>query len=140
MSAIVPKESLEHLVVLGRSRGHLTTDDLARTLPVHTMEPDDIALVVVHLEDAGVSAELDESLLASNPQMRRKPVEAQFRLVNDQPDQIPKPPASPTDLRGTSTAAPPDRMHAAVPSTQWPVVVAGVLVLALLTGLLLSFT
>jgi hypothetical protein len=38
------------LVALGRRKGHLTNQDLEAALPVDTMSPEDIALVVVHLE------------------------------------------------------------------------------------------
>jgi hypothetical protein len=60
------------LVALGRRKGHLTNQDLEAALPVDIMSPEDIALVVVHLEEAGVSVDLDETLLA--PVRRAVPV------------------------------------------------------------------
>ncbi len=47
-------------------------------LPVETMSAEDIAMIVVYLEDAGVSIDLDETLLALAPPstpMHSKPTE-----------------------------------------------------------------
>ncbi len=60
----IDRSTLDRLVTLGRTKGHLTNEDLQAALPVDSMGADDIALVVVHLEDAGIPVELDESLLA----------------------------------------------------------------------------
>lgn len=64
--APINKDTLDRLLALGRRQGHLTTEDLRRALPIASMEADEIALVVVHLEEAGVNVELDDSLLAGS--------------------------------------------------------------------------
>lgn len=61
---MIDSDTLARLVALGRRKGHLTNQDLEAALPVDIMSPEDIALVVVHLEEAGVSVDLDETLLA----------------------------------------------------------------------------
>jgi hypothetical protein len=65
-------------VAVGRRKGHLTNLDLETVLPVETMSAEDIAMIVVYLEDAGVSIDLDETLLALAPPstpMHSKPTE-----------------------------------------------------------------
>ena len=61
---VIDSDTPARLVALGRRKGHLTNQDLEAALPVATMSPEDIALVVVHLEEAGVLVDLDETLLA----------------------------------------------------------------------------
>lgn len=56
---MIDSGTLARLVALGRRKGHLTNQDLEAVLPVSAMSAEDIALVVVHLEDAGVPVELD---------------------------------------------------------------------------------
>jgi len=60
---MIDQGTLSRLMAVGRAKGGLTNEDLRAALPVETMSADDIALVVVHLEDAGIPVELDESLL-----------------------------------------------------------------------------
>ena len=64
---MIDSGTLARLVALGRAKGHLTSQDLEKALPVETMGADDIALVVVHLEDAGVPVELDPRLTEPSP-------------------------------------------------------------------------
>ena len=47
-------------------RGAVTTSDLREILPVDTMSADELALVVVKLEDAGVAIEVDEALMGAS--------------------------------------------------------------------------
>ena len=63
MQGIISADALRRLVATGRSQGGLTSEDLRRALPVDAMSAEDLALVVVHLEEEGVAVELDESLL-----------------------------------------------------------------------------
>lgn len=75
---MIDSDTLARLITVGRQKGHLTNLDLETVLPVETMSAEDIALVVVHLEDAGVPVELDETLLAPAPPcapMHSKPTE-----------------------------------------------------------------
>jgi hypothetical protein len=60
MQPAIDRSSLERLVALGRQKGGLTNQDLAEALPVNDMSAEDIALVVVHLEESGI----DESLMS----------------------------------------------------------------------------
>jgi hypothetical protein len=64
MQPALDSNTLDRLISLGRERGHLTTEDLRASLPVESMSAEEIALVVVHLEETGVPVELEESLLA----------------------------------------------------------------------------
>lgn len=58
---------LDRMISQGRERGCLTTEDLRAGLPVDAMSAEEIALVVVQLEEAGIPVELEESLLSANP-------------------------------------------------------------------------
>ena len=60
---VISRDTLDRLIATGRSQGGLTSEDLRRALPIDAMSPEDLALVVVHLEEEGVPVELDESLL-----------------------------------------------------------------------------
>ncbi|MCG7394300.1 RNA polymerase sigma factor region1.1 domain-containing protein [Microvirga sp. ACRRW] len=64
MQPALDSNTLDRLIALGRERGLLTTADLRASLPVETMSAEEIALIVVHLEETGVPVELEESLLA----------------------------------------------------------------------------
>ncbi|WP_134496619.1 RNA polymerase sigma factor region1.1 domain-containing protein [Microvirga pakistanensis] len=65
MQPALDSNTLDRLISLGRERGHLTTEDLRASLPIDNMSAEDIALVVVHLEETGVPVDLEESLLSS---------------------------------------------------------------------------
>ena len=60
---VISRDTLDRLIATGRSQGGLTSEDLRKALPIDAMSPEDLALVVVHLEEEGVPVELDESLL-----------------------------------------------------------------------------
>ncbi len=64
MDSGIDRATLDRLVALGRGSGTLTVQDLKQHLPTENMSADEIALVVAHLEDAGISVELDDNLLA----------------------------------------------------------------------------
>ncbi|WP_414474028.1 RNA polymerase sigma factor region1.1 domain-containing protein [Microvirga sp. M2] len=66
MQPAFDSDILGRLVSLGRERGHLTTADLRASLPIERMSAEEIALVVVHLEETGVPVELEESLLPAH--------------------------------------------------------------------------
>lgn len=68
MRPALDSNTLDRLISLGRERGHLTTEDLRASLPVESMSAEEIALVVIHLEETGVPVELEESLLTPRPQ------------------------------------------------------------------------
>lgn len=58
----------------GSRRGFVTVEDIRATLPIDEMNADEIAMIVVQLEEAGVSVELDEDLIGSS---RRRDVASQ---------------------------------------------------------------
>jgi hypothetical protein len=86
--AMIAKDMLDRLIVEGRAKGFVDTQDLIAALPVQSMSPEEIALVVVHLEDAGVPVELDESLLAGRATLAR-PVNAPDFLAPARPVSLP---------------------------------------------------
>lgn len=67
MQPALDSTTLDRLISRGRERGYLTTEDLRTSLPVESMSAEDIALIVVHLEETGVSVELEDSLLSHDP-------------------------------------------------------------------------
>jgi hypothetical protein len=68
MQPAIDRNTLESLIALGRQKGGLTNQDLEAALPTGSMSVEDIALVVLQLEEAGVPIDLDESLLTRHPQ------------------------------------------------------------------------
>lgn len=77
-------------------QGVLTTDDLRAVLPIDTLSADDLAMVVLQLEDSGVSLEVPDDLLGSS--RRRTPTSSQtpvFQL-----------PGAQAPVRNTSHRAP----------------------------------
>ncbi|HLM39737.1 MAG TPA: RNA polymerase sigma factor region1.1 domain-containing protein [Microvirga sp.] len=67
MQQALDRNTLDRLITLGRRQGQLTTEDLRASLPIESMSPEEIALIVVHLEESGVPVELEESLLSPAP-------------------------------------------------------------------------
>ncbi len=65
MQAAFDRTTLDRLIALGKSRGGLTPDDLRRALPVDRMSAEDIALVLIELEEAGISVDPDEIVMTS---------------------------------------------------------------------------
>ena len=70
-----------------RAKGQvvLTTDDLRAVLPIKTLSADDLAMIVLQLEDAGVSLEVTDDLLGTS--RRRTPTSPQtpvFQLPGTQ--------------------------------------------------------
>ena len=58
----------------------LTTDDLRAVLPIETLSADDLAMIVLQLEDAGVSLEVTDDLLGTS--RRRTPTSPQTPVFN----------------------------------------------------------
>ncbi|MBF9197800.1 RNA polymerase sigma factor region1.1 domain-containing protein [Microvirga terrestris] len=140
MQQALDSNTLDRLIALGRQQGQLTTLDLETNLPIHSMSAEDIALIVVHLEEAGIPVELEDSLMVPQP----------------------KPPAAPT--RSAEIISFPDRAAASRMRKQtaplqnaasvqaqsafvqqekraahWAVALGGLLVLALMAGALVLF-
>jgi hypothetical protein len=98
------------------------------------MSADDIALVVVHLEDAGVSVDLDETLLpraSPGALMPRRPAEI-LPVENDAAKAVPKGPEG----RLSEIEDPPSRRHPEIderggPNAHRAVILAIILILLL---------
>ena len=54
MSAAIERRILDRLIALGRATGRISSEELRAHLPTATMTAEDIALVVLELEEAGV--------------------------------------------------------------------------------------
>ncbi|AWB20731.1 hypothetical protein DA075_07190 [Methylobacterium currus] len=112
MQAAFDRATLDRLVTLGRSQGGLTPDDLRRALPVDRMSAEDIAMVLIELEEAGIPVDPDDSLLSGRP----LPPAGTVRL----PEPEPKPaegaaPALESPPAATAAPAPAPRPRAAAP-------------------------
>ncbi|HEX2552235.1 MAG TPA: RNA polymerase sigma factor region1.1 domain-containing protein [Microvirga sp.] len=130
----VDSGTLARLVALGRAKGQLTNADLEDALPVASMSPDDIALVVVHLEEAGVPVELDESLLGGQPSRPPDPVRPAEFVAREEPARAVPPPPGLSPSRGPEPAATRTGRDGSPPgpSVHRAVALAGLAVLALL--------
>ena len=142
MQPMIDKDVLDRLVARGRRTGHITTEDLRQALPVDAMGPDEIALVVVHLEEQGVPVELDESLLAphAGPRSAQTTGGPEIVLPPDPPEARPKPP--PPDTFAQVQSAPAGTAPAPVRGLRpahWAVALAGLLVVILLSIAIATF-
>jgi hypothetical protein len=57
MSQTIDRGTLDRLIALGRDRGELAAEDLRAALPVERLDVDDLVLVMLELEAAGISVE-----------------------------------------------------------------------------------
>ncbi|MCJ2086179.1 RNA polymerase sigma factor region1.1 domain-containing protein [Methylobacterium sp. E-005] len=57
MSQTIDRGTLDRLIALGRERGELSAEDLRAALPVERLDVDDLVLVMLELEAAGISVE-----------------------------------------------------------------------------------
>jgi hypothetical protein len=57
MSETIDRGTLDRLIARGQATGALAADDLRAVLPVERMEVDDLVLVMLELEAAGISVE-----------------------------------------------------------------------------------
>jgi len=138
----IDKTSIDRLVALGRKSGRLTTENLRDVLSIETMSADDIALVVVHLEDAGIPVELEDSLL-TEPK-RPQPAATQGAEIVPLPDRSRKPRSSTSEavpLRlGVPFMADEPALRRHDPRhVHWAVAIAGIIVLALLGLVILVY-
>lgn len=141
MQQALDSNTLDRLISLGRKQGQLTTRDLETNLPIHSMSSEEIALIVVHLEESGVPVELDDSLVTPHA----KPVSTSTRSA----EIIPFPDRA-ASSRTKKRAAPLQKADPVQPDTRpfvqrekraahWAVAVAGLLVLVLMVGALILF-
>jgi len=59
----MPGSTYERLLQLGKQQGGLTTDDLQRVLDVERLSMDEVSEMLLRLEDAGVSVEIEPAIL-----------------------------------------------------------------------------
>ncbi|MGO4526932.1 RNA polymerase sigma factor region1.1 domain-containing protein [Microvirga sp. 2MCAF35] len=141
MQPALDSNTLDRLIALGRKQGHLTNRDLEDNLPIASMSAEDIALIVAQLEETGVPVELDDSLVSPNA----KPGPAPVRSA----EIIPFPDRA-AAARMKQRKAPLQKASASVPKTaepaglksraaHWAVAIAGIIVLALLVGIVKTF-
>ncbi len=109
---MIDSGTLARLVALGRQKGQVTNQDLEEALPIDAMSAEDIALVVVHLEEAGVSVDLDENLLVqASPSAPLQSRSAEILLAANDPG---SPPAIRSDRTLSIGEVPPSRDDATV--------------------------
>ena len=140
MSETIDRGTLDRLIVLGRARGELSADDLRAALPVERMAVDDLVLVMLELEAAGISVEPE----AFGPPTDR-PVSTALTLPARDPG-VP-PPVRLTDGAGTAAsgardpapgqAAEPARASDEADGATRAVVLAGLATLVILGAVLL---
>ena len=131
--------TLDRLMETGRAKGGLTNEDLEAALPIGSMSAEDIALVVVQLEDAGIPVELDESLLTPRPPGERIEIPAVeiVRPGKDAAQPVPQRPVTSASVIGTSPPAPAEAKRHGTAPTRTSLALAGLAVLALLVVALL---
>jgi hypothetical protein len=136
MHSGINRATLDRLVALGRSRGMLTVQDLKDHLPVEDLSADTIALVVAHLEDAGIAVELDDNLLSG--QGRTNPPDTSGIELHSPAGSGPPPPSfhttavgelGPAEFRGRDPRVSARRKE---PGAHRAVLIAGIFVLLLL--------
>lgn len=77
---MIEHDKIELLRQRASRQGSVTIGDLREILPIEQMSADELALVVLELEDAGVPIEVDEALMGSS--RRRTPTAQQAPLIN----------------------------------------------------------
>jgi hypothetical protein len=60
---MISTTAFDRLMQLARQHGRLKIDDIRRTLPIDTMTVEEIAGVVIRLEEAGIPVEVDARFL-----------------------------------------------------------------------------
>jgi len=139
MQPALDSNTLDRLIVLGRKQGHLTNRDLEANLPITSMSAEEIALVVVHLEESGIPDELEDGL--KSPNAKPNPAPAKSAEIIPFPDRA----AAARMMRRT---APLQKVHLSQAETaksapqgnrtaHWAVALSGLLVLVLLVGLVM---
>jgi hypothetical protein len=126
----ISKDALNNLLSVGRRQGHLTTTDLTAALPISAMSPDEIATIVVQLEESGIPVELDEGLLRGRGKPSVLPKGGpDFAVPEGSTAQAP-PQGQPPDPRtGPQIDTEPS---ASAPGAHMSVILAGLLVAAVL--------
>ena len=112
MAVTIDRATLDRLIALGRERGELTAGELQAALPVEALDVDALVLVMLELEEAGVSVEPD----AFGP--RGETVAApRFTLPMPEPGTPPAPEPARPGPPGAGAEPPP---HVAKPESPEP--------------------
>ncbi|RDI62659.1 RNA polymerase sigma factor region1.1 domain-containing protein [Microvirga subterranea] len=136
MQPAIDQNTLESLIALGRQKGSLTNRDLEAALPTGAMSVEDIALVVLQLEEAGVPIDLDEDLLSrSQGAVASRPLQsAEILPFPKRSDDPPK--AHPMqELSAALSPAPQTPSVAAIPSRRAHWAVIGSILIVVLIAL-----
>lgn len=123
---------IDRVLAIGRERGSLTVSELNRLLPVERMAPEEIALLIARLEDAGIPVELDDDELTRPAPGRPSPeTPPAVDLAPPPPEPVAAPPrpVAAGPLAGTGGAA---SRRARLPG--WPLLLV-VLVLAIVIAI-----
>ncbi len=134
MQPALDKNTLDRLTSLGLKQGHLTTRDLRASLPVESMSAEEIALIVVHLEETGVPVELEDNLISPDPKPVAMPARTaeiipfpgRSATARNRPKPLPLQPATPASPE-PAKPAPVDGSN-----VHWAIAAAGLLVLTTL--------
>jgi hypothetical protein len=98
----MPTDAFERLLQLGRERGRLQLEDVKQILPVDSIPVEELANILVRLEQAGIAVELDDDLLVP-----RHPGISPNVVSGAAPGEgMPSRGNSPADLRASSNATP----------------------------------
>jgi hypothetical protein len=142
MQQALDRTIMDRLTMLGRERGHLTTQDLRLNLPVDRMSAEEIALIVMQLEGSGVAVELEGSLISPMPEaLSRKSAEIipfPKRPAADlaRPKPIPLKPAMPQPVAADPIQV--EEIEEATPLSLWIFALAGILAFVAFTLILLA--
>src|SRR4051812_33049221 len=85
MAAGIDKDIIQRLIDLGKQKGQLSPQDLLARLPVDSMSAEDIALMVLEIEEAGVPVELEETLLTLSRPTEMRPMPEPIALASAPP-------------------------------------------------------
>ncbi|MFN3891232.1 MAG: RNA polymerase sigma factor region1.1 domain-containing protein [Beijerinckiaceae bacterium] len=115
-------------------RGFVTTGDLRDVLPVERMSADEVAGVVVFLEESGVAVELEDAL--KDAARRREPTAPETPVIDLPAGQPPsrdarRPAAAPGVAPDAFTAPEPVSATSPLASGGWPFVLAAAIAIAL---------
>lgn len=74
MGAVIERRILDRLIALGRATGRISSEELGAHLPTAALTAEDIALVVLELEEAGVEVEFEGPLESAGRPAPVRPV------------------------------------------------------------------
>ncbi len=139
MQQALDSNTLDRLISLGRQQGQLTTHDLEANLPIHSMSAEEIARIVVHLEESGVPVELEDSLVTPDPKPAPPTRSAEIIPFPDRAAAARMKKRSASLQKAPPTQSQPTFVQQEKRAAHWAVAVAGLLVLVLMVGALILF-